>query len=425
MLPKTPKTTSVSGTPHIETESAVANGRASATDPHEIARRAPDLPDLADPPRHPERQKLFEAIRLARAQIKGYKFAELKPTTVADYARREQSLMDQIAHSVPGGGFTALEIFFLAHARVPRTFFKYKSVVRRRLVKEVKSRLIVQDKYQKVGIWDVWLEQVERLVQALTTLQELEALDRLDLLQRGGRSTAASRSKRDDIDALPADWRQQVLDAVHPQFELAVLILSVTGCRASEVNGSSLNIQGDLVRISIQGSKQTDSNGQPLREFAVPIHQFPEHWIEQLRSHSELKLQALATESERRRLRGHLDRIGGKLFSEHPGKISAILFRHDMASTLRESGFDQEEIGGVLGHASQSTQRHYGSRKKRKGNRPKAMVEKGSIQTARPIRKGKTSPFLSESPPKLQRNKKTTAKAIAGSKRGSAGASLS
>ena len=67
--------------------------------------------------------------------------------------------------------------------------------------------------------------------------------------------------------------------------------------------------------------------------------------------------------------------------------LSAYLFRHQLATDLRENNWTSEEIAAVLGESVAETTRHYGIRqrgaKKQKSN---VSVIRGAVKTARPVR---------------------------------------
>ena len=57
------------------------------------------------------------------------------------------------------------------------------------------------------------------------------------------------------------------------------------------------------------------------------------------------------------------DRIKGR----RRVRVSAYLWRHQFAADLKRGGFDSGQIAMALGHASDVTQRHYGSALQSKG----------------------------------------------------------
>ena len=355
-------------------------------------------------------QPLFDIIKRARA-LGAKEFAELPDSTKADYDRKAHRLRAHLASTTPKVGFTRVETYFALHAPVSNTFFAHLAILDRYLTREILARISQQDKYQKLGNFELWRERVLGLERVLNDVDQLRKLDRTDLLKRTGQASRKIQSKGNHIDKLDDDWIERILErAACSKFFWAILTLAVSGCRPAEVNGTRLTYKNGKVEIKIRGKKVTENNGQQWRSFLVSPDQIPGKALEELKERKTIELECLQTEKQRNVLRSYLLKLGKELFPDLKLKISPIVFRHFMAYELRRSGWDKEGIGSVLGHASENTQAKYGGRRKSGSIKNKVRVEKGSVEKDRPLRKARTSAFLSDSPPNLGSRRRTSRK---------------
>lgn len=358
-------------------------------------------------------QPLYDLIKQARALTQAY-LTPLARSSQQDYERRHTALLAAIDGTACEDGMTRLETFFAKQAPVSRTFFKNRAILCRRIAEEIRLRLAQQDQYQKACLFDIWKGLVQSIEEQVERLERVRQLDRADLLERSGQSTAKSRTKR--YQKLPQGWADRMLEASRAsEFYDAVLTLRFTGCRPAEIDGARFTYAQDKVYIQIKGKKVTEDKGQPLRKFAISAEKFPKDFLNRLKKISAIEIKGPSNENDLKRLRMYLNRTGRALFPRLKKRISAINFRHAMASELRDAGWEKHQIAGVMGHISENTQSHYGARRNCKGIRPKAMIEKHSVQTARHIRIAKRSPFLGDNPPKLEnarRNRRTSTSGV-------------
>ena len=356
-------------------------------------------------------QPLFDVVKRARAALRAKDFVELNESTKADYARKAHRLRAHVALTKPQAGFTRLEAYFARHAPISNTFFAHLAILDRSLTDEVRARLSQQDKYQRLGDFQLWRDRVKDLERQLDFLDELRKLDRTDLLRRTGQASRKVRSKGGLVESLDDDWIERLLErSASSKFYWAILTLAVSGCRPAEVNGTRLTYKNGKIEITIKGKKVTEENGQKWRKFLISPDQIPDKALEELKECKTMELDGLETEKQRNVLRSYLRKLGKELFPDLELKISPIVFRHFMAYELRQSGWDKEGIGSVLGHASENTQAKYGGRRKSGSIKNKARVEKGSVEKDRPLRKARTSAFLSDSPPNLGSRRRTSRK---------------
>ena len=356
-------------------------------------------------------QPLFDIVKRARAALGAKEFVALNESTKVDYTRKAHRLRTHVALTTPQAGFTRVETYFAQHAPISNTFFAHLAILDRSLTDEVRARLSQQDKYQRLGDFDLWSERVKDLERLLDYLDELRKLDRTDLLERTGHSNRKVRSKGALINKLEDDWIECIIErAACSKFFWPILTLAISGCRPAEVNGTRLTYTNGKIEIRIKGKKVTEENGQKWRKFVISPDQIPGKALEELKERKTVELECLETEKQRNVLRSYLSKLGRELFPKLEFKISPIVFRHFMAYELRQSGWDKEGIGSVLGHASENTQAKYGGRRKSGSIKKRVRVEKGSVEKDRPLRKARTSAFLSDSPPNLGSRRRTSRK---------------
>ncbi len=345
-------------------------------------------------------QPLYDLIKQARALTQAY-LTPISPSSQQDYERRHTALLTAINGTAREHGMTRLETFFAKQAPVSRSFFKNRAILCRLMSQAIGRRLTEQDQHQKAGHFETWKRLVESLREPIEHLERVRQLEREDLLERSGQLTFKSRTKR--YQKLPQGWADRMLQASRAsEFYDAVLTLRFTGCRPAEIDGARFTYARDKVYIQIKGKKVTEDKGQPLRKFAIPSDKFPEDFLNRLKQASAIEINGPSKENDLKRLRMYLNRMGRTLFPRLRKRISAINFRHAMASELRDAGWEKHQIARVMGHISENTQAHYGVRRNCKGTRPKAMIEKHTVQTARHIRIAKKSPFLGDNPPTLK-----------------------
>ena len=350
----------------------------------------------------------FDIIRAARALVKAHS-NPIQEQSQADYDRRLETMLRQIEALPAARLANKMEAFLSFHAPAGRTFYKYRAILCRHLAMGLKERLKQQDQFQKMGLFELWQRSVESLDEELKTLQKIHQLHQKILVKQSGQKNKPSRTKKEQ--KLPNGWADTLLEqSIDHRFYKAILVLCVTGCRPSELSDAQFSYSQEKVYVEIKGKKVTSANGQSLRSFIIPAKKLPQHFIDELKKNSQLQVPEVATDNEQKSLRMYLNRLGAKEFPDLEQKISPISFRHTMASTLRDEGWEKGEIAKVMGHASERTQGHYGARKRRRGKRPAAPIEKGSAEASRPVRK-KKSAFLSEHPPVLENKRAVKHKA--------------
>ena len=205
----------------------------------------------------------------------------------------------------------------------------------------------------------------------------LSALDRVPCdtgrrrLHEGYRSTYAShpakpsRSKaggRADLGRLPADWRERIWYAQAPAsvHRNALAVLWATAARPEEIHRAITLHQGSgEIGIRITGIKTHGGQyGQPWREIWIAADDHPA-----ARHLSELLARGVDTVKVAcpRSFSSGLGAIWDRIKGRRRVRVSAYSWRHQFAADAKANGRTTGEIAMALGHASDLTQRHYGS----------------------------------------------------------------
>ena len=192
--------------------------------------------------------------------------------------------------------------------------------------------------------------------------------------------TRKGQSKRGSLKGLPENWQCRLADNTSTAALPAVLVALLSGCRPEELSmGITVSIIDDQhLSIFINGAKTTETNGQPWRKLTYDIELSP--LAGQLWRIASRKGGILQVKREPRTLHANMAAASKKAGLP---PICAYVARHYLASQLKQLWGDAKDtIAMVLGHASTSTQKRYGSRQQgRKGGM--AIVE---VEAARTVR---------------------------------------
>jgi hypothetical protein len=276
---------------------------------------------------------------------------------------------------------------YLAASKAPSTIDRYRREWKAAResglgVLEYVSHMAAVDPTQHVIrrsgiIWGLWNTIRHGFVSAARNMQNgLKALAaaQLDDVRRNrvvidllstrelprGAFTRKGLSKRRSLKGLPADWREIVAEHTIPAALPAVLVTFLSGCRPAELRmGIQVHIlDADHLTITICGAKTNDDNGQPWRRLTIATQGSP--LTLQLWRMASVKGGALWVKREPRTL--HKNLVAAAKHAGLPA-VCAYMARHYLASQLKNFwGKDaKQDIARVLGHASTSTQKMYGS----------------------------------------------------------------
>jgi len=143
-----------------------------------------------------------------------------------------------------------------------------------------------------------------------------------------------------------------------------------------------LHFDGSGVVVKLLGAKVSENSGQEWRKFKLQPGVLPTELVEQIKAEGTLTVSIESTDA----FRTHLTRLSAELFPGKPA-ITGYSFRHSLAENLREAGWEAEELAAVLGQSVSETQAYYGRRRRTGTRAPEAVgIDKGSVETARPVR---------------------------------------
>ncbi|MCX9157282.1 site-specific integrase [Niveibacterium sp. 24ML] len=176
-----------------------------------------------------------------------------------------------------------------------------------------------------------------------------------------------AHSKRDELALLPPDWRERLFDVTEDDEDRAALaILISTGLRPSEFE-RGVRVQRacdeNALIFHINGSKVTETNGQPIRRIGVLIQgdlivRAIEDYLCVFGAGDDAEIDFGAD-----RLRRLVQRAADEALPVGAPRPTPLSFRHQLAADLKADGLASEVIAAFLGHRSVRTQGHYGRRR--------------------------------------------------------------
>lgn len=206
-------------------------------------------------------------------------------------------------------------------------------------------------------------------------------------------------TKRDSIIGLDEDWLAQLISlSFRSKFASHIRIMCLTGCRPSEfanklksekLEGIKVEIFGDVISITIAGSKCSDNrkSGQEFRKLTFPMnHPFAAGLQPGFYFASSKQIQDA--------VRGFGKKIERKA-TKAKKIISTYSVRHQVASNLKSSNIDRDDISLALGHQSADTKSTYGSSTLSIDRTPPLSIV--ATNPIRPSKKAKNSDYIHKS----------------------------
>lgn len=210
---------------------------------------------------------------------------------------------------------------------------------------------------------------------------------------------SARDTKRDSIIGLDDDWLAQLISlSFRSKFASHIRIMCLTGCRPSEFAnklksenfpGIKVEIFGDIISITIAGSKCSENrkSGQEFRKLTFPKnHPFAAGLQPGFYFASSKQIQDA--------VRGFGKKIERKA-TKTKKIISTYSVRHQVASNLKSSNIDRDDISLALGHQSADTKSTYGSSTLGIDRTPPLSIV--AINPVRPSKKAKNSDYIHKS----------------------------
>ncbi len=303
------------------------------------------------------------------------------------------------ANSLP-----SLCVAIAGYAANASTFYTVRSAAAWVVQRKVAALLTQQDRLQRAGgataeeggsqVLAEWGQCVDALGVAAQLLRDIQGVD----LQRAREFSAAvpvaPKSKRLVLKKAEEGWRDEYfrITAQSRQYRHAALLQGLCGMRPLELQrGVIVSRRGPMVGIKIPGAKVREKAGQEWRGVFIEAAKFPDWFLEDLGRGPK------TYSAPRGAMRSYLGRLSPQVFPKQGGKpqliLSSYVLRHAIATDLRQAEWDSVEIAEVLGERCAATSRWYGLRWRGSKFRrsPDIAIERGTVQTARPVVKRESS----------------------------------
>lgn len=250
------------------------------------------------------------------------------------------------------------------------TFYKRISSIRYFLCKSIKDLLESFYEHQH----EMYLIEASELFPALAEIANFKISP--------DKTFEKSKSKKTALKGLPSDWREKIVTySASSKYRLALLIMSLTGCRPSElVTGVDVSITENDISFYIVGSKVSFEKGQPFRTITHPKNS-PNPLIKILtREINKPKANFTVSVEKAINLTVEVRRIARILWPNHNQSITCYCFRHQFSADMKKSK-KGDDISRALGHATNKTRKRYGH-----ANQSRGFVTDVTVTAARPIK---------------------------------------
>lgn len=361
------------------------------------------------------REQAFDIVVRARmlstadkARRKGRQDTPASDRTRADY-RGKCVLMDRALRELQGQDRPVssqdLAEVLSRYAAKKSSFYKMYAAYRGRALDRLNELLILQNTMQAVGDRSKrWLDCVAELEAAMAGFEAIDAVSHGDCLALSGGKVVRSQSKKQVLTRLQPGWFEAFLALSQKSltYRSPALLMCLCGFRPEELNGDRRLKHGLMpgitasltechVIVKIPGAKVRRTAGQPERSLSLRRDALPDWFIEELAAAGGTRTYTAKPNNIAR----HVTRVSAQLYPrtylQKPRDIliSPYVFRHFLATNLRDSGWETEEIAVVLGESVGDTVRHYGlgRRVASKGPRTSEVVRgtASGVRTVRPV----------------------------------------
>jgi integrase len=158
---------------------------------------------------------------------------------------------------------------------------------------------------------------------------------------------------------LKPDWRDRMLQLAidsGSKYSPTIALLSATGCRPAEIEkGIKCTVKGNGIQFEIPGAKTHGGKfGQEKRVFTSTEDTLASRYLRKYLAQNK------TIEAHAHKITDTVAKMGRRLYSRANAiRPTAYSFRHALASDLKALGYTREDVAGVLGHYSTTTQRYY------------------------------------------------------------------
>lgn len=326
--------------------------------------------------------------------------------TRVDY-RGKCALMDKALGELQGQVRPALsqdlEHVLSQYAARKSSFYKMYAAYRWRALDRLNELLIVQGAMQAVGDRSSkWLDCVGELEGAGAAFEAIDAVSLKGCVALSGVKAVRSQSKKAVLRQLQSGWFEAFLaqSETSKTYRSPALLMCLCGFRPEELSddrrlgrglvpGITASLTPCHVIVKIPGAKVRKTAGQPERSFSLRRDALPAWFIEELVAAGGTK-----TYTEKpANIARHFTRVSEQLYPrKHLQKprdilISPYVFRHFLATNLRDAGWETQEIAVVLGESVGDTVRRYGLGRRVASKSPQvSAVVRGTASADRKVR---------------------------------------
>jgi integrase len=344
-----------------------------------------------------DRQAHFEVILAARALMRQIaqrrkKRQDTEPgiATVEKYKRQAKLLLRR-AQQVPVGpdSLSPLCVALADYAASGNSFYTMRGAAAWVVQGKVTELLSQQDRLQRgSGATQAWADCVAALGVAARLLRDIQGLSLEGARKLSGAVAVTPKSKRQVLKKAQEGWRDTYFEvtARSRKYRHGALLQGLCGMRPLELErGVTVRRRGVMVAVKILGAKVRKSAGQEWRGMFIPAERFPDWFLQDLGSEPK------TYSAPRGAMRSYLKRLSPLVFPVEGNQpqliLSAYVLRHSIATDLRQAGWDSTEIAQVFGERRAETSRWYGLRWRgsKFRRRPQIAIERGTVETARPV----------------------------------------
>lgn len=332
--------------------------------------------------------QISKTLKDRKQQRKERKDAEPSRETVDGYERDYALLSQRRLHVADQPPERAWQTVMSQHAANSSTFYTYRAALVWQAQNYLEELLAISKEFDSQSYEDVLATLLPYIEHAYEELRVRSNLDHARCLQMSGKTARKKNSRSKDLAFLPEGWRDMFLVhcASSPIYRDASVLLRFCGMRPCELKkGVQVTLRDDKIFVHVLGGKQGETRGQPWREISLDAQMMPQWFLQGFVGQPTRIIQA-NPDSMRAYLSSLTQRVlqGAKNAKGELINLSAYLFRHAIATDVRQDGGKSDEVSAVLGHRSAKTAGHYGTYTKAKGKKRNAM-DKNAVRTALPV----------------------------------------
>lgn len=307
------------------------------------------------------KEEAFKLITQARELVKNWEVPSL--ATMQQYEAATKRLRKKVCWPEE-------------YAQTKRGYYYYRAALVATILASIQKNLVTINRLQKANdpAWLINCRQLEKPLRILTRYPpdqegrhvESEIKSRWNAKGKVPRSNA----KRKGLGGLPPNWRALFWKTFPEEspHRLALAILSLTGCRPSElVKGVSVELddEGNL-RITIAGTKTHGGvYGQEYRQLTLePSGNEARALLHSVEANDILRVVIKNAKALSEAIRRH----SKKLWPRRKYVVSPYSFRNQLSADLKND-HSPAEVAMIMGHSVCRTQQYYGVRNQGRAGR--------------------------------------------------------